>query len=92
MVVRTKETYENNGVKVIADKNVTLWLTEKHVEEETDHKSLIAATRKYNPTIENICVNENIALPVIKDCRTIYLIEFNGNNVFNTKEETVSEQ
>ena len=33
MVVRTRKTYENNGVEVIADNNDTLWLKEKHIEE-----------------------------------------------------------
>ena len=33
MVVRTRKTYENNGVEVITDNNDTLWLKEKHIEE-----------------------------------------------------------
>ena len=32
MINITKETYENNGIKVIADKIGELWLNERHVQ------------------------------------------------------------
>ena len=30
----TKETWENNGIEVIADSVNALWLNEKHIEEQ----------------------------------------------------------
>ena len=48
MVNITKEMYENNGIEVITDNLNTLWLNEKHVEQQLGHKNLWAVTRKYD--------------------------------------------
>ena len=36
----TKETLENNGIEVIVDSVNTLWLNEKHIEEQLGHKNV----------------------------------------------------
>ena len=36
----TKETWENNGIEVIVDSVNTLWLNEKHIEEQLGHKNV----------------------------------------------------
>ena len=43
-----KETYENNGIEAIVDVIGTLWLNEKHIEENLGHKNLPAFTNKYD--------------------------------------------
>ena len=48
MVNITKETYQNNGIEVIIDKFDILWLDEKHVEQQLEHKHLPAVTNKYH--------------------------------------------
>ena len=53
MVVRTKETYENNATEAIVDNNNTLWLHEKHIEREIDHRNLPVITRKCLQVTEN---------------------------------------
>ena len=44
----TKKTLENNGIEVIVDSVNTLWLNEKHIEEQLGHKNLQVITNKYN--------------------------------------------
>ena len=44
----TRETYEANGIEVIADKFDKLWLNERHVEKQLGHKNLPALTKKYD--------------------------------------------
>ena len=44
----TRETYESNGIEVIADKPDKLWLNERHVKKQLGHKSLPALTKKYD--------------------------------------------
>ena len=48
MVDITKETLENNDIEVIIDGVNTLWLNEKHIEEQLSHKNLPAITIKYD--------------------------------------------
>ena len=48
MVNITKETYENNGIKVITDKIGELWLNKRHVQQQLGHKNLPALTNKYD--------------------------------------------
>ena len=43
----TRETYEANGIEVIADKLGKLWLNERHVEKKLGHKNLPALTNQY---------------------------------------------
>ena len=43
----TKETYENNGIQVITDKNGKLWLNERHVQQQLGLKNLPALTNQY---------------------------------------------
>ena len=56
MVNITKETYENNGIEVKIDKFDTLWLNEKHVQQQLRHKNLRKVTNKYENT-ENANIN-----------------------------------
>ena len=44
----TKETYEDNGIEVITDKLGELWLKERHVQQQLEHKNLSALTNKHN--------------------------------------------
>ena len=46
MVNITKETYENNDIKVTTDEFGKLWLNERHVPEQLRHKNLPALTNK----------------------------------------------
>ena len=46
MVNIDKETYENNDIEVILDGIGTLWLNEKHIEENIGHKYSPAITNK----------------------------------------------
>ena len=48
MVNITKETYENNGIKVITDKIGELLLNERHVQKQLGLKNLPALTKKYD--------------------------------------------
>ena len=48
MVNITKEIYENNGIEVITDNLNTLWLNERHVQQQLVHKNLRAVTNKYD--------------------------------------------
>ena len=48
MIDITKETLENNDIEVIIDGVNTLWLNEKHIEEQLGHKNLPAITNKYD--------------------------------------------
>ena len=48
MVNITKETYGNNGIEVITDKNGKLWLNERHIQEQLGLKNLPALTNKYD--------------------------------------------
>ena len=81
----TKETLENNGIEVIADSVNTLWLNEKHIEEQLGHKNLQVITNKYDkiytksryelvdkPTKQpnRKFLRVNLALKIIMDCRT----------------------
>ena len=47
MIDITEETLENNDIEVIIDGVNTLWLNEKHKEEQLGHKNLPAITDKY---------------------------------------------
>ena len=42
----TKETCKNNNIEVIVDDNGILWLNEKRIEEQSNHKNLPVITRK----------------------------------------------
>ena len=42
----TRETYEANGIEVIADKVDKLWLNERRLEKKLGHKSLPALTNQ----------------------------------------------
>ena len=48
MIDITKETLETNYIAVIIDGAHTLWLNEKHIEEQLGHKNLPAMTNKYD--------------------------------------------
>ena len=40
MVDISRKIYERNGIEKIVDDDGILWLNEKHIEEELDHKNL----------------------------------------------------
>ena len=44
----TKETWDNNGIKVTVDSANALQLNEKNIEEKLDHKNLQAISNKYD--------------------------------------------
>ena len=44
----TKETSENNGIEVITDKFVKLWLDERHIQKQLGLKNLPALSNKYD--------------------------------------------
>ena len=80
----TRETYEANGIEVIADKLGKLWLNERHVEKKLGHKNLPALTNQYpkeykkqrselNESTEQPnrrFIHVKLALKVIMNCRT----------------------
>ena len=80
----TRETYEANGIEVIADKLGELWLNERHVQQQLGLKNLPALTNKYDKEYkkQRYGLNEStkqpnrrfihvdIPLKVIMDCRT----------------------
>ena len=45
MIDITKKTFENNDIEVIIDYINTLWLNEKHTQEQSGHKNLPAITK-----------------------------------------------
>ena len=52
-----KETLENNDIEVIVDSVNTLWLNERHIEEQLGHKNLPAVTNKYDKIHKNTDMN-----------------------------------
>ena len=44
----TKETYEANGIEVIADEFSKLWLNERHVQKQLGLKNLPALINRYD--------------------------------------------
>ena len=85
MIDSTKETLESNDIEVIIDVVNTLWLNEKHIEEQSGHKNLPEITSKYDKIYKKHryeLVDEpikqsnrrslriDLALKIIMDCRT----------------------
>ena len=85
MVNITKEMYENNSIEVITDNLNTLWLNERHVEQQLGHKNLRVVTNKYNEEYRKRryeliyelikqshrrFVHSDLALKIIMACRT----------------------
>ena len=84
MANTTRETYEANGIEVIADEFGKLWLNERHIQEQLGHKNLVALTNKYDKKYKtNRCelnestkqpnrkfIHVDLALKIIMDCRT----------------------
>ena len=80
----TRETYEANGIEVIADRLGKLWLNERHVEKKLGHKNLPALTNQYPKEYKkqrselNESTNQpnrrfihvDLALKIIMNCRT----------------------
>ena len=82
MFVITKETYD---IEVIVDNKSTLWLNEKHVEENLGHKNLVVITRNFcldyrkhrfelvdkpKKQLNRMLLHKDLALKIIMDCRT----------------------
>ena len=79
----TKETYEANGIEVIADKFGKLQLNERHVQKQLGLKNLPASTNNYDKEYKKKRFELNkstkqshrrftsvdLALKVIMDCR-----------------------
>ena len=53
----TKETREKNGIEVIVGRVYTLWLNEKHIEEQLGHKNLQVITNKYDKIYKKADMN-----------------------------------
>ena len=53
----TKEAFENHDIEVIVDSVNTLWLNEKHIEEQLGHKNLQVITNKYNKIYKKVDMN-----------------------------------
>ena len=92
----TKETYENNGIEVITDNLNTLWLNERHLQQQLGHKNLRTATNKYgkeykkcrselNESKKQPCrrfIPNDLALKIIMDYRTDQSCNFKRNPGF----------
>ena len=81
----TKETWESNGIEVIANSVNALWLNEKTIEEKLGHENLPVITNKYNRIYKKHkyelvdkpikqsnrrFLHNDFALKIIMDCRT----------------------
>ena len=90
----TKEILKNNDIEVVIDGVNTLWLNEKHIEEQLGHKSLPIITTKCNQIYKKHryeLVDEpikqpnrrvlriDLALKIIMDCRTDKLCSLKRN-------------
>ena len=98
MIDITKETLKNNDNEVIIDGVNTLWLNEKHIEEQLAHINLPAITNKYDKIYKKHryeLVDEpikqpnrrflriDLALKIIMDCRTDESCSLKRNLGFN---------
>ena len=102
MVAITKETYENNGIEVIADNIGELWLNERHIQKQLGLKNLPALTNKYDKEYKNqrskLCestkqshrrfIHVDLALKVII-MQIKKKLGFKLHDMINTKEQTV---
>ena len=85
MVNITKEMYESNSIEVIPDNLNTLWLNERHVQQQLGHRNLWVVTNKYDEEYrkrryelidESIkqshrrFIRSDLTLKIIMDCRT----------------------
>ena len=81
----TKETWESNGIEVIADSVNALWLNEKNIKEKLGHENLPVITNKYDRIYKKHkyelvdkrikqsnrrFLHNDLALKIIMDCRT----------------------
>ena len=53
----TKEARKKNGIEVIVGRVYTLWLNEKHIEEQLGHKNLQVITNKYGKIYKKADMN-----------------------------------
>ena len=98
MIDITKETLENNDTEVIIHGVNTLWLNEKHIEEQLSHKNVPAITNKYGKIYKihrHELVDEpikqpnrrfsciDLALKIMMDCRTDESCSLKRNLGFN---------
>ena len=103
MIYIIKETLEGNYIEVIIDDVNTLWLNEKHINEQLGHKNLPAITNKFKKHRYEL-VDEpikqpnrrflriDLALKIRMDCRTDESCTLKRNLGFNliiTKEQAV---
>ena len=76
--------YKNNNIKVITDNLNTLWINEKHVEQQLGHKNLQVVASKYGeeyrkcryelidkPTKQSHrrFIHNDLALKIVMNCR-----------------------
>ena len=93
MTAITKETYENNGIKVITDKIGEFWLNGRYIQKQLRLKDLPALTSKYEEEYKKCryelnesekqshrtFIHVDLALKVILDCRTVESCAFKKN-------------
>ena len=77
MVEITKETWEENDIKVIVF-NGKKWLNEKHIEEQLRHSNLPAVNQNILQSLE-----KHFAKKIIMDCRTTPAVNFNDRLGFS---------
>ena len=107
MIDITKETLENNDIEVIIDSVNTLWLNQKHIEEQLGNKNLPSITNKCNKIYKKHryeLVDEpikqpnrrfsriDLALKIIMDCRTDESCSLKRNLGFNLHVINTKEQ
>ena len=107
MIDSTKETLENNDIEVIIDVVNTLWLNEKHIEEQSGHKNLPEITSKYDKIYKKHryeLVDEpikqpnrrflriDLALKIRMDCRTDESCTLKRNLGFNLRDVIITKE
>ena len=101
MIDITKETLEKNVIAVVVDDFNTLWLNEKHIEEQLAYKNLPAITSKHDKIykkhsyelVDDLVKQLNrrflridLALKITMDCRTDESSSLKRNLGFNLQD------
>ena len=91
MVDLSRKTFGINGTETMIHNGGILWLNEKHIGEELDHKNVWQITTKYHSDHRKhryelleepkkqcirVFIDEKLAIKVIMDCRTISAHKF----------------
>ena len=103
MIYIIKETLEGNYIEVIIDDVNTLWLNEKHINEQLGHKNLPAITNKFKKHRYEL-VDEpikqpnrrflriDLALKIRMDCRTDESYTLKRNLGFNLRDVIITKE